>query len=284
MYKKSLCLFADILGMKNLVNKKKAEEIKETINLFAMPFKSQILDNVAHNTSDKFDLSDFSKKRKNLSRDENEMITKVDELDGKRKCTIFSDSVFTTVDLSCEKNIPTIIYEELERLHQNTLLLIKRGIMFRGGITILDIYHEDNIIFGPGIIKSYEIESKYAQFPRLCIDSEVIEIMKKDDSLEDFIDIYTEDFDGMYYLNYLLYSINSWYRYRKDNTEINIVNETELDDVLSSHRDFIFEVEEYSNEIFTKYSWLKKYHNRTIRDNGSKLKEYNIDVNNYLIS
>jgi hypothetical protein len=45
------------------------------------------------------------------------------------------------------------------------------GFLLRGGITIGDIVHDDEVVFGPGLNRAYYLESKVAKFPRLVLDS-----------------------------------------------------------------------------------------------------------------
>jgi hypothetical protein len=50
-----------------------------------------------------------------------------------------------------------------------------RGFYVRGGIAVGDIVHDDEVVFGPGLNRAYEIESKIARFPRIVVDQEVID-------------------------------------------------------------------------------------------------------------
>ena len=44
------------------------------------------------------------------------------------------------------------------------------GFLLRGGITIGDVIHDDEVVFGPGLNRAYHLESKIAKFPRLVLD------------------------------------------------------------------------------------------------------------------
>jgi hypothetical protein len=44
------------------------------------------------------------------------------------------------------------------------------GILIRGGITIGDVIHDDEVVFGPGLNRAYELESKLADVPRVVLD------------------------------------------------------------------------------------------------------------------
>lgn len=57
--------------------------------------------------------------------------------------------------------------------------LLQLGFLARGGVTIGDLYHEDNLVFGPALNRAYEIESKEAKFPRLICDESVVKLFDK---------------------------------------------------------------------------------------------------------
>jgi len=44
------------------------------------------------------------------------------------------------------------------------------GFLFRGGVTVGDVVHEDEAVFGPGMNRAYYLESKCAVFPRIMLD------------------------------------------------------------------------------------------------------------------
>lgn len=66
------------------------------------------------------------------------------------------------------------------------------GLLFRGGICYGKYYHENGITFGPGVIKSYELEKK-AVYSRIVIDKD---IQVEEDNFYYYVDI-----DGVACLN-----------------------------------------------------------------------------------
>ena len=44
------------------------------------------------------------------------------------------------------------------------------GFLLRGGVTVGDVIHEDEIVFGPGLNRAYYLESKIARYPRFVLD------------------------------------------------------------------------------------------------------------------
>jgi hypothetical protein len=44
------------------------------------------------------------------------------------------------------------------------------GFLLRGGITIGEVVHDDEVVFGPGLNRAYHLESRVAKLPRLVLD------------------------------------------------------------------------------------------------------------------
>lgn len=49
-----------------------------------------------------------------------------------------------------------------------------RGFFLRGGITIGDVHHDDETVFGPGLNRAYELESTVAKAARIVIEKDVV--------------------------------------------------------------------------------------------------------------
>jgi hypothetical protein len=54
-----------------------------------------------------------------------------------------------------------------------------KGFLLRGGITVGDVVHDDECVFGPGLNRAHELESEIAHFPRFALDADVIEEVGK---------------------------------------------------------------------------------------------------------
>lgn len=55
------------------------------------------------------------------------------------------------------------------------LFSLLNGWLIRGGITVGNLYLDDILVWGNGLIRAYEIESKYAIFPRIVIDKKQLD-------------------------------------------------------------------------------------------------------------
>ncbi|MCE9539995.1 MAG: hypothetical protein K8R85_12370 [Bacteroidetes bacterium] len=156
---KKIVLFVDLLGFKNLViknenEKKKSKKIKTILNIFSEVFLKKM-------PSDHI-LGDIGEIKKSIS--------------------VFSDSVLITIeDKSKEqKYLCGIIVEIASQISECQRKLFKHEILLRGGLTLGTMYHEKDMCFGSALIRAYELESKYAIYPRTLIDNEIIELLKKE--------------------------------------------------------------------------------------------------------
>jgi hypothetical protein len=59
--------------------------------------------------------------------------------------------------------------------------LLHMGFLTRGAIVHGDLYHRDNMIFGPALNRAYEIESKEAFYPRIIVPQDVLEFLDEEE-------------------------------------------------------------------------------------------------------
>lgn len=78
---------------------------------------------------------------------------------------------------------------------------LKAGFLIRGGITIGNLYHQDGVVYGEALVEAHKIESKIAKYPRIIISANLHEHLHDDNN--DKNHPIKEDFDGLYYLDYL---------------------------------------------------------------------------------
>jgi len=78
---------------------------------------------------------------------------------------------------------------------QSSLLVL--GILTRGGISKGKLEHEDDILYGEGMIKAYRLESKAAIYPRILIDQDILGLTN-----ERYRSVFfQQDTDGLWHLN-----------------------------------------------------------------------------------
>ncbi|ACL77447.1 hypothetical protein [Ruminiclostridium cellulolyticum] len=131
-YENRLVLFLDILGFKNLIN----ISCKNT----------NVLNNIYQAV---YEIQNYENKSGKIS---------------SREVTTFSDSI--VISYPIHNSMFMRVFQEIRDL---VLILLKYGFVCRGGVGIGELYHKDSVVFGPAMVKAYELESKYAKVPRVII-------------------------------------------------------------------------------------------------------------------
>ena len=57
--------------------------------------------------------------------------------------------------------------------------LLHAGVLTRGAAVLGDLYHRDNVIFGPALVEAAEIETRESIYPRILLSSEVVKVWDK---------------------------------------------------------------------------------------------------------
>lgn len=167
----------------------------------------------------------------------------------------FSTKLFSDcICVSCEdtfENMFYIIYE----LAFIQLYFSLEGIFLRGDLSKGNHFENDRMIFSKGLIKAYELEQA-AIYPRIIIDKDFIDQIKKDNDLyfPVYIGFMKQDFliqspDGQFFIDYL-----------------NLLHEEGFDQIefLQKHRKSIIDNvnKNLKNiKIIDKYRWIAEYHN-----------------------
>jgi hypothetical protein len=84
------------------------------------------------------------------------------------KVSTFSDNIAVTQEVG--EMTPVLI----QQMANFQLASAMRGFFLRGGITIGDIVHDEESVFGPGLNRAYELESMVAKSARIVLDSETL--------------------------------------------------------------------------------------------------------------
>jgi len=125
-------------------------------------------------------------------------------------CTQFSDSIVLSYKVSSRDQLAFLIL----LLSEVTNELLKNDFLLRGAITYGKVIHKDNRLFGPAMNEVYELESKYAVYPRIIIPRKVFEKAKfsseyKYLAQERIIEQCKMDEDRWYYIDYIDGKLNS---------------------------------------------------------------------------
>jgi hypothetical protein len=110
------------------------------------------------------------------------------------RLTSFSDNVVISLPFDLE-TLPTV----LEGLAKAQLGMAMWGFFIRGSVTIGDIHHDDRTVFGPALVRAYELESCHADTPRIILDPQVPELKGHSEPVAldgefDFLDPFTIGF------------------------------------------------------------------------------------------
>jgi len=259
MYQKAIVTFIDILGFRDLINKSEWGAVLKALN------------KIEESTSP-VSLNDEQ------------------ETDDRAQVVSFSDSIVRVRKIETEANINYpmgLLFQELISLVHAQGELIDFDIIIRGGVSIGEIFISENRVFGPGVIKAYDLENKYAKYPRIILDPELISEYKNnkllkakwhsiDEESEILIDLLKQGDDGMWFVNYAK------------------AIETELDDIdmypifLKRHKEVILAGAAYHeklNNALSKFIWMAHYHNDLILTIKQKwFKYYNLKKKDLLIN
>lgn len=137
------------------------------------------------------------------------------------------------------------------------LSMILSGFFLRGGIAIGNLYMDDTVVYGNGLIEAYEAENNLARDPRIVLSASAKEAVNK--HLEYYgrqdyapqVDQYYKDSDGQFFLNYLRAV------FHEDSGDLR-------EGILSKHKEItegkLIKWQE-SPIKWAKYAWVANYHN-----------------------
>lgn len=177
-----------------------------------------------------------------------------------RQITHFSDSII----ISFKEDQEGEIFNTLFKIQKLIILLVYRGIICRGAISYGKLLHNDEYLFGPALLKAYDLESRVAQYPRVILDKAIIEIGIKfhcqDNSQieeqEGIRNLLLKDTDDMYFIDYFI------------NPEIALPNfRDDLGTYIKNLRRLIvngLELGEKDASIKIKYGWMKNKFNSLV--------------------
>lgn len=179
------------------------------------------------------------------------------------KYKIFSDNLLVAIKAEKE-NLPEAYNTIYCYLVMLLLMLITKGVLFRGGMTYGKLAIDDTIVWGKGLIEVVQIEEKIAIYPRIVLSDSLVNtlksFLKENMSFEDEYSCFT-DFDGCVYFDYIFYS--------KEST----------DKIYESSNEFIDKklIDEKNPRIIQKYLWHKNFLKLSKEKFDSMLQENSFD-------
>ena len=230
-YQPSLISYLDILGFKGLVAEKEAGEISRIL---------RIVKEIVTPGRRVSDLLNF-------------------------RVQHFSDLAVRVLPVTRSEGAGDMFFELLSLVHVQKSLT-ENGIFVRGGITFGDIVRSWGLLYGPGLIRAYDLEQK-AVYPRILVDDDLLTALRRKrilrhpdhdykTEMEYIRKLIRKDSDGNYFVDYLR-AIESEFDYP----------EAGYPTFLDAHRGHIvagLDKFRLNKHILAKYKWLKAYHNSTV--------------------
>jgi hypothetical protein len=180
-----------------------------------------------------------------------------------------------------------LVFAELLDLVHAQGELIREGVLIRGGVSCGPIYTSEGRVFGPALVAAYELESRFALYPRIVIDPALLSEYRNNALVkaahhalevdEGYISrLIRRGDDGIWFVDYV----------RAVESEL---DEPEMyPDFLQMHRKLIIEGAKRFTGLsgpMGKYLWLASYHNELVSQLNAKwLKNYELKRKNVLIS
>jgi hypothetical protein len=87
---------------------------------------------------------------------------------------------------------------------------LEEGILTRGGVVHGKAYHNGRVLFGPGIVDAYTLESEVAKYPRIIVTESVRRAVRGYHEGLWKGQLLKRDTDGCWFVNLLVPSLSSW--------------------------------------------------------------------------
>lgn len=184
------------------------------------------------------------------------------DIRNKTNVTAFSDNIVVSVRV--EDNINEMTSTLITHLAYIGAVLLEKGILFRGGLTVGNLIHNNNgIVFGQGLIDAYKLESCNAKFPRIILSDNLlnelnypIETKSNRYPYHQYLDRFNDGCVGFHQMIYYQV-IENWTEMTAD---ILIESLGKVRKVIVNGLDSSFE----KPDVFEKFKWLKEHYNKLI--------------------
>lgn len=251
--------FLDILGFSNLIEKKD-------------PILTHLMRQLESSKRFTDSLSIESKYREEDCTDNKREYI---EIITKKRLSVLSDSIVISYPFRDPKRMIHIIRD----LRNIQLELLTMGILVRGSVTMGELYHKHDIIYGPALLKAVYLEEQEAIHPRIIIDNDFYNIFinTSDKELRSrmesmFINFPADDFNPA--IDFL--SQDAF----RDHFDFNQIEKQDMKYELNIiKRNILSEYHKIKTDysVKRKYDWFIKYFNESIQVNDYKLSKEDID-------
>ena len=132
-------------------------------------------------------------------------INSINEFDIK----IFSDNVVLAQKVNEEK-LSTQIISIINLVSSiQFCALLQFDFWLRGGITIGELYIDNSVVWGTGLVDAYNIENSLANYPRVILSNKVVK--KYEECKRKELNLYVmikKDFDGLWFVDFIIAAPN----------------------------------------------------------------------------
>lgn len=180
------------------------------------------------------------------------------------KVTTFSDNIVVSYPADGKDSLYYIL---IDLIHLQ-LELLQLGVLVRGGIAKGKVRHTKEMVFGPAMVAAYELESKYAVYPRIIVEKETVDWEKDnyrkqlygaDYDISDLDSLIKRDeYNDIYYIDIL-----------KQKQELDYF-EDYISLLYTIKNVIITGLKVKSKEVKMKYIWLKNYFNDVVTNYPEK--------------
>ena len=141
-----------------------------------------------------------------------------------------------------------------------TTNLIQHGILLRGGISVGNLCHDDELLFGIGMNRAYAFDSS-GQPPRISIDQLVLDELPATSRCRKFI---ASDEDG----SAMCHTLIDFEFYDPTNPKPGMVCWDKPAERISAWISAQASDDRQPDSIRRKYEWLRRYWNRSVKKHG----------------
>lgn len=250
-YEHRLIAFIDILGFKDIVKQSETDSSKIELIYSVLKYLKD------WENTEKWDLKFLE-----IEDDAQKKGLRNFDLRGKTNITSFSDSIVISVQVN--NNVNEMASTLIVNLAYIGTVLLEKGILFRGGLTIGNLIHFDNgTVFGQGLIDAFMLETRSAKFPRIILSDKLLKelnypLVTKTNRYpyHQYLDRFNDGCVGFHQLIYYQV-IESW---TEMTPELLTESLRKVRKVIVNGLDSSFE----KPEVFEKYTWLKDQYNKLI--------------------
>lgn len=189
----------------------------------------------------------------------------------KTKVLSFSDSVIRARPTEMDRSFDDLL-QEVKDLAAAQWRLLELDILVRGGICIGDIAMEEARSFGPAFVRAYDLESSLAGAPRIVLDPEILETIRrrlkdektprrKRDLITELKKHVRHGEDGLWYIDY----IGSVARTTDDGPGMEASLSRVRDKIIEQANSF-----KANNPVLPKHLWLIRYFNERCAESYPK--------------